>query len=106
MPLVVGMTRPLSPVERRRFLLQAIGTATATALAFTLAGQPIFRFLGITVNDFRVGGGILLLIFAIHDLLFKVERLASRRDDTLTGVAPLGVPLIIGPAAQIGRAHV
>jgi len=50
--------------------------------------------LGITVQDFMVGGGIILLILSITDLLFS-ERTRSTSE---LGVVPLGIPLIVGPS--------
>jgi len=58
--------------------------------------------LGITVNDLRVGGGLILLVLSISNLIFGDYR---RRDpvaegeEGAVGVVPLGIPLIMGPAA-------
>jgi len=67
------------------------------------AGQIIFRVMGITINDLRVGGGLILLVLSITDLIFGDLR---RRDPGWSehspggvGVVPLGTPLIVGPAA-------
>jgi multiple antibiotic resistance protein len=57
----------------------------------------LFSFLGITESDFRVGGGIVLLVLAVNDLLFSKERKRDLGDSV--GVVPIGIPLIMGPAA-------
>ena len=46
------------------------------------AGQLIFSLLGITVNDLRVGGGLILLVLSISNLIFGDFR---RRDPTAGG---------------------
>jgi multiple antibiotic resistance protein len=64
--------------------------------------------LGITVNDLRVGGGLILLVLSISNLIFgdyrrrdprQGEAPAEAEDAASVGVVPLGIPLIIGPAA-------
>ena len=62
-----------------------------------LWGKLLFSFLGITESDFRIGGGIVLLVLAVNDLLFSKER--KRDPETTVGVVPIGIPLIMGPAA-------
>jgi multiple antibiotic resistance protein len=101
LPMYLGITEVLSPPERRRLTLQAVITAMAVAVMILFAGQLIFALLGITVNDLRVGGGLILLVLSISNLIFGDYR---RRDpdagaDTGVGVVPLGIPLIMGPAA-------
>jgi len=65
-------------------------------VSFLIFGKLIFSFMGITVNDFRIGGGIVLLVLAVRDLLFSSED--SRTTGRDVGVVPIGIPLIIGPA--------
>ena len=52
----------------------------------------------LTTNDFRIGGGIILLLIALSDLVFS-QNIRSRNPDGKVGIVPLGSPLIIGPAA-------
>jgi multiple antibiotic resistance protein len=101
-PMYLGITEELSTAERRRLTLQAVVTALVIAVLILFAGQLIFSLLGITVNDLRVGGGLILLILSISNLIFGDFR---RRDptagepDASVGVVPLGIPMIMGPAA-------
>jgi multiple antibiotic resistance protein len=101
-PVYLGVTEDLSAAERRRLTLQAAMTALVIAVLILFAGQLIFSLLGITVNDLRVGGGLILLVLSISNLIFGDFR---RRDptegepDASIGVVPLGIPLIMGPAA-------
>jgi multiple antibiotic resistance protein len=106
LPLYLGITEVLSNAERRRLTLQAVATAFLVAVLILFAGQLIFSLLGITVNDLRVGGGLILLVLSISNLIFGDYR---RRDPAAgdgdadaadsVGVVPLGIPLIMGPAA-------
>ena len=104
-PMYLGITEALSKAERRRLTFQAVVTAAVIAVLILFAGQLIFSLLGITVNDLRVGGGLILLVLSISNLIFGDFR---RRDPTGgepdasaadVGVVPLGIPMIMGPAA-------
>ncbi len=97
LPLFVGMTGGMQKAERRRLTAEATLTAFLISLVFLVAGKLLFSFLGITENDFRVGGGIVLLVLAVNDLLFSHE--PERRPGARVGVVPIGIPLIMGPAA-------
>ena len=100
LPIFLNFTSGLSERARRRLVTQATLTAFAVAVIFLATGKVLFRVLGIDEHDFRIGGGIVLLFIAIGDLM--VSNLDSRRvtsGDTDFGVVPIGVPLIMGPAA-------
>jgi multiple antibiotic resistance protein len=107
LPLYIGLTEGLPMRAQRRLVLLAGTTAFAVALLILFAGQIIFQTLGITVNDLRVGGGLILLTLSITDLIFGdfkrrgPEAADSGGADDLVGlgVVPLGIPLIMGPAA-------
>src|SRR6185369_2811211 len=71
LPVFVGMTREVFVDKRQRIVNQAAVTAFMISFGFIYFGKGIFRFLGVTIADFKIAGGILLLIFAITDLLFS-----------------------------------
>ena len=111
LPIYIGMTETFTVAERRSLLVRALAAALVLAVAMLFAGQVIFDALGITVNDLRVGGGLILLVISITDLAFgefkerrggseadrsRVEGGAPMRD---LPIVPLGIPLIIGPGA-------
>lgn len=96
-PLFLGMTDGMEPRARRRLIVEASLTAGTVALIFVISGKLIFSLLGITENDFRIGGGIVLVVMAVTELLFPDE---TRRDpEASVGIVPIGIPLIMGPAA-------
>ena len=96
LPFFVSLTEELEERQRRRLAFDATATAFAVSLLFLFGGKGIFAFLGITESDFRVGGGIILLVLAVSDLLFAKGR---RAVEGTIGVVPIGIPLIMGPAA-------
>ncbi len=101
LPLFIAITKGLPENKRRIVIADALMGAFALSMLFLATGQLIFRFVGITPDDFRIGGGIVLLILAVSDLLFS-EILQAARSKSGTGnlgVVPIGIPLIVGPAA-------
>jgi multiple antibiotic resistance protein len=110
LPMYLGLTETMNAVERRRLTFLAVATATIIAVLILVAGQLVFSLLGITVNDLRVGGGLILLVLSISNLIFGDFRRRDPRHDLNAddepvedaaemGVVPLGIPLIMGPAA-------
>jgi len=96
-PIFISLTNTLDRPQRKRLTTDATLTALGFSIVFIFGGRMIFNFLGITENDFRVGGGIVLLVLAVDDLIFATER--GRKPETSIGVVPIGIPLMIGPAA-------
>lgn len=97
LPVYMSLTEGMSQTARRRTLRQSLLTAFLVAAAFLFAGKALFRWLGITVQDFMIAGGILLLAFAMSDLL-TMEKRIRRIDRDTVGAVPIGVPLMVGPA--------
>ena len=92
MSLVEGVEKP----QKARFINQSVITALSVSIGFLAVGKFVFSILGIEIYDFKMAGGLLLLVFAINDLLFSEK---SKKTITSTmGVVPLGIPLIVGPA--------
>jgi multiple antibiotic resistance protein len=96
LPFFLSFTEGMKAVERKKIIRESILTGFVVSLGFLAVGKFIFAVIGITISDFKVAGGGILLVIAIHDLLFP-ERKGSIVDETV-GVVPLGVPLIVGPA--------
>lgn len=97
LPIFIGLTDGLSEPQKRKILIQSLVTATAVALIFLAAGPAVLTALNITVSDFMVAGGILLLVISLSDLLTGEKRQRLVDPETL-GAVPLGVPIITGPA--------
>ncbi len=96
-PVFLGFTEGISHFQKKKLIIEACLTAFIVALGFLFAGKAVLRFLGITINDFRIAGGLVLLILSINDILSSSDNL--RNPHTNIGIVPLGIPLIMGPAA-------
>jgi multiple antibiotic resistance protein len=94
--IFMGLGANVDEKRRQQQALVGIGTALAISVGFVFLGKLIFKALGITVADFQVAGGLLLLTFAVRDLLDMGADKGPTTEDF--GVVPLGMPLIAGPA--------
>ena len=91
----IGLVEGLDVQARRAILRDAFATAVAISIGFMFLGQLVFRLLGIDKTDFQIGGGLILLVLSLADIL--TDR-AARHRGQYVGVVPLGTPLIVGPA--------
>ncbi len=98
LPFLVGLTKNLTKEERKSLVYRATGSAFAIGLTFIFGGRAIFNFMGITESDFRVAGGLLLIVFSIRDLLDSSSHKGAQAP-TRVGIVPIAVPLMMGPAA-------
>ena len=95
-PLFLGMTEGIDLPHRKRISYQALATAAIVLIGFMFLGKLTFRVLGIGVGDFKIAGGLILLMLASRDLMRTDLRTPVLPEDF--GVVPLGLPLIAGPA--------
>jgi len=99
LPIFIGMTHGMEKREVRKLILNALLAAFIISIAFLFTGSALFVFMGITSDDFRIGGGILLLVLSILDLVSSTASEQRRSSKASIGVVPIGIPLIMGPAA-------
>lgn len=94
-PIYLGMSSGLEARARQRIVDGSILVACSLALVFVYLGEFAFKLLGITLYDFKVGGGIVLMVMSILELVRDKKHAAEPGN---SGIVPLGVPLITGPA--------
>jgi multiple antibiotic resistance protein len=105
-PLFISMTADESTSQRRKTInLVAVGV-TIILLVALFFGELLLQFFGITIDSFRVGGGILVLLMAIAMLHAKTslirqtdEEANESIDKESVAIVPLAMPLLAGPGA-------
>lgn len=95
LPVFLSLTEGLKAERKRHIIRQSVLTALFVSIAFAAFGKGIFGVLGIEVDDFKVAGGLVLLVLATLELTRRDGRV---RPSETAGVVPIGVPLIVGPA--------
>ncbi|HAT09099.1 MAG TPA: antibiotic resistance protein MarC [Planctomycetes bacterium] len=105
-PLFLGMTQADSAERRTRTAWIAAATTTIALATAALAGQAIFDFFGVSVDAFRIAGGILLFFIALDFVQMRETRMKatdSEIEDGVhkqeVGIIPLGIPMLAGPGA-------
>lgn len=99
-PVFVSITKDRSRAEIRRLALRATLVASGVLLVFAVSGAYLFRLFGITIDAFRIGGGLVFLMLGLPMLSGSSHEDASEaRPGEDPSVVPLGVPLIGGPGA-------
>jgi multiple antibiotic resistance protein len=96
LPFFIGMTEGMSTEERRRTNNAAIVTGLLLLAFFVIAGSLILELFGLTLNDLKIAGGLLLFVIAV-EILMRGKVVVERKEDV--GVVPLGCPLLVGPGA-------
>jgi multiple antibiotic resistance protein len=94
--IFMGLGPTSSAETRKHQAFLGIFTALCVSIGFIFLGKIIFAALGITVADFQVAGGLILLVLAVRELVGIGPQDRGGGDEF--GVVPLGMPLIAGPA--------
>ncbi|MEW9796937.1 MarC family protein [Alteromonas sp. CYL-A6] len=104
MPVFMTLTADLSPRQRIKTAQKALLVSFIIITTFALAGQVLFSFFHISVNSFRIVGGIIFLLMGMDMLQARLSRIKVAEDDVKTyvediSVTPLAIPMICGPGA-------
>jgi len=100
-PVYLSLTASLSIAEKKK-VAGAAAIATALVLIFfSLAGTAILAFFGITIDAFRVAGGLLLLMMALNMMgaTAQQDHDPDPGDSKTIGIMPLAIPLMAGPGS-------
>lgn len=104
MPIFLTMTQGMDNAQRNQIVKRATIISFLTLLAFTVCGQFLFKFFGISTNGFRIAAGIIILKIG-YDMLqarfthtkLKDEEIKAYANDI--SITPLSIPLLCGPGA-------
>jgi multiple antibiotic resistance protein len=107
-PVFAALTQGANDEFRRHVAWKAVLVAAGICTLFAIGGAQFLRFMGISLEAFRIGGGILLFLIAL-DMVFA--RISAARATTSSeedesrhrhdiSVFPLAFPLITGPGAM------
>jgi multiple antibiotic resistance protein len=95
-PIFLILTKGMEPEQRNRVVDRANLVATVVLLAFAFVGQPILKYMHISIASMQVAGGLLLLLVALEMLQGELSEpiVEQERDVAIT---PLALPLLAGP---------
>jgi MarC family membrane protein len=106
LPLFVGLTEGVNEAQRRQMARRAVLISAVILTVFAAVGGPFLKVMSISLESFRIFGGLLLFLIAL-EMVFarspgtrtssKEQQEAEERDDI--SVFPLAFPFIAGPGA-------
>lgn len=103
-PVFLTITANESSYRKKSTIKRTVTAVIIILLLSAFVGNYLLEFFGIDIDSFRVAGGILLLIMAIHMLQAKTLNIKTNdeeQDDAIekedVAVVPLAIPLLAGP---------
>ena len=73
-------------------------TAFAIAVIIALIGPYMFDFFGITINSFRIAGGLVLLLLGLDTIRSKDKEEPSDTKGVSSLISIIATPMLTGPA--------
>ncbi|MEZ5833305.1 MAG: MarC family protein [Dongiaceae bacterium] len=105
LPIFLGLVQGRTEADKRRISSVASLTVLVTLLIFTYLGGALLDLFAITIDSFRIAGGILLLLTALEMMRARAGAQTKGEDTevniTSIGIVPLGIPLLAGPGAIV-----
>ncbi|MGH8203116.1 MAG: MarC family protein [Steroidobacteraceae bacterium] len=105
-PLFAALTEGADEAFRRRMAAKAVFVAGLVLLLFAVGGAWFLKVMGISVDAFRIAGGIMLFLIALEMVFAREsgtrttpeEKDESRKRADIS-VFPLAFPFIAGPGS-------
>jgi multiple antibiotic resistance protein len=101
----LSITRGDSQKKRDKMIKRASIVAACVLIVFALMGNYILSFFSVTVDAFRIAGGLIVASVGWRMLILKREHLktpkekrAARQKEDIS-IVPLAIPMISGPGA-------
>jgi multiple antibiotic resistance protein len=118
-PFFSGLTSEMDRRQKRRVLVKSLITAFLVLVVFTLAGHQVLQVFGITVDAFRIAGGVIFFGIGLDMLQSKPRRwrtgikkaIAADKEthaeefpddadpDDDPSITPLAIPMLAGPGS-------
>ena len=106
-PIFASLTAGVDAANRRAMAIRSVFVATIILLVFAIFGEDLLGSLGISLDAFRIAGGIMLFLIALEMVFEKrTERREARADDVKASpehedisIFPMAIPMIAGPGS-------
>ncbi|MEY2928377.1 MAG: hypothetical protein RL367_2854 [Pseudomonadota bacterium] len=106
-PIFASLTAGTPSAHRRTMAIRSTLVAAGILVFFAALGQKLLSSMGISLDAFRIAGGIMLFMIAT-DMVFekRTERRNHRAEDVKSqpehediSVFPMAIPMIAGPGS-------
>jgi multiple antibiotic resistance protein len=106
-PIYASLTATVPEAARRSMAIRSVLVAAGILLFFAVLGEDLLGAMGISLDAFRIAGGIMLFLIAL-DMVFekRTERRSNRAEDVKAqethddvSIFPMAIPMIAGPGS-------
>lgn len=106
-PIFAGLTSDATSAQRRAMAVRSVLIASAILIFFALLGEALLGALHISLDSFRIAGGLMLFLIALEMVFEKRQERRSNRSEELkregeaedVSVFPMAMPMIAGPGS-------
>ena len=105
-PIFASLTSGAPPSHRRSMAVRSVIVAASLLFAFAIFGEAFLGALGVSLDAFRIAGGIMLFMIALEMVFEKrTERRENRAQDVKDSehedisIFPMAIPMIAGPGS-------
>jgi len=106
-PIFLSLTEGASDAERRKIAVTALVAVSIGCIVSAVAGAPILGVFGVSIDDFRLAGGLLVLLIALSMVHGSAstqhaptdQERKNLSDEDSVAIYPLAIPLMLGPGA-------
>ncbi len=111
-PVFASLTDGTSRRHQRLMAFKSVAVAAGVLLTFAFLGNMLFQAIGVSLDAFRVAGGVMLFSIALEMVFEKrAQRRETRIEEVMEqesadnvayediSVFPMAIPLIAGPGA-------
>ncbi|MEE4348800.1 MAG: MarC family protein [Pacificimonas sp.] len=105
-PIYASLTDGADARARRNMAIRSVLIASGVLIVFALFGKAFLGALGISLDSFRIAGGIMLFMIALEMVFEKrTERREARAEEVGqrhvedVSVFPMGIPMLAGPGS-------
>ncbi len=104
MPIFMTMTADLDSEHRTKTAKKASIVSFIIIVMFAFSGQLLINFFGISVNSFKIVGGVIFFLMGMDMLQARLGKVKIKDSEVKTyvndiSITPLAIPMICGPGA-------
>jgi len=104
MPIFMTMTSELQKEHRTKVAMKASFVALIILVFFAVSGQLLINFFGISVNSFKIVGGVIFFLMGMDMLQARLGKVKIKDSEVKSyandiSITPLAIPMICGPGA-------
>ena len=106
-PIFLSLTDGASDTQRRKVAVTALIAVSVGCVIAAVAGSSILAIFGVSIDDFRLAGGLLVLLIALsmlhgssnHQQAPTDKERKDLVDADSVAIYPLAIPLLLGPGS-------